>query len=188
MSPREPSGALLRGSCLYGNFDRSRWPYWSVASVSAHNYALLNKGSNGCGACLEVSCSGSVSSCHRSHASHAGCTQLIAALNLKKAACLRNVSKRDSLHASKFQKCHQKATLRPDGHGKTILELEMFEYRLQHGCAQLKAGSPQPVVFVGDICWNCPPGQISIHVSFFNHSIGNASSGALPIQFRQVQT
>ncbi|BDA47639.1 hypothetical protein COCOBI_10-4900 [Coccomyxa sp. Obi] len=60
VDPAEPSGALLRGSCGYGAFSRDIWPFWSVATASAYNFALLGKGSSGCGACLQVSCSGSV--------------------------------------------------------------------------------------------------------------------------------
>jgi hypothetical protein len=54
-------------------------------------------------------------------------------------------------------------------------------------CAQHEPGTPQPVVFVGDICGDCPPGQINIHIGFFNRSIGDPSSGTLPVQFRQVR-
>ena len=56
----EPSGPLLLGSCGYGAIAASTWPYWSIATVSVHNPALLNNGSGICGACLEVSCVGSV--------------------------------------------------------------------------------------------------------------------------------
>lgn len=64
MDPVEPSSALLRGSCGYGIFSRDTWPFWSVATASAYNFALLGKGSSGCGACLQVSCSGSVRHLH----------------------------------------------------------------------------------------------------------------------------
>ncbi|EIE23732.1 hypothetical protein COCSUDRAFT_41892 [Coccomyxa subellipsoidea C-169] len=108
VDPSQPSGALLRGSCGYGAFSRKTWPFWSVATASASNFALLGKGSSGCGACLQK-------------------------------------------------------------------------------CAQRQQNSAQPVVFVGDICTSCAPGQISVHAAFFNDSIGDPSSGTLPVQFRQVE-
>ena len=59
---------------------------------------------------------------------------------------------------------------------------------VQQKCAQRQQNSAQPVVFVGDICTSCAPGQISVHAAFFNYSIGDPSSGTLPVQFRQVCT
>lgn len=59
---------------------------------------------------------------------------------------------------------------------------------VQQKCAQRQQHSAQPVVFVGDICTSCAPGHINIHASFFNDSIGDPSSGTLPVQFRQVGT
>ena len=66
--PSEPSGALLLGSCGYGRLSHSAWPYWSVASAAANNPALVGSAGSACGACLEVACSGSVSTHNGIHA------------------------------------------------------------------------------------------------------------------------
>ncbi len=178
MDPVVPSGALLRGSCGYGAFSRDNWPFWSVATASAYNFALLGKGSSGCGACLQVSCSGSVRHLNPEIFCLAHSYQPLRSCNTSS----HHLS--STLELRRVKQCcsHNLLTLctkHDDFHPYASIGA-------QPRCAERQADSAQPVVLVGDICTSCQPGDISIHVPYFNNSIGDPNRGPLPVQFRQA--
>ena len=61
-NPNVPIYGLVDGACGYGALDRSEWPYWRVAALGFSNPVSQSSTpqKDGCGACIEVTCQGSV--------------------------------------------------------------------------------------------------------------------------------
>ena len=61
-NPEVPVYGLIDGACGYGALSRTEWPYWRVAALSFSNPVSLSGTPQkyGCGACIEVTCQGSV--------------------------------------------------------------------------------------------------------------------------------
>ena len=47
---------MLQGSCGYGDMDKSKYPFWSVAALSTSNSFYKAGPINGCGECFEIKC------------------------------------------------------------------------------------------------------------------------------------
>ncbi|KAL3148841.1 expansin-like protein [Trebouxia sp. C0010 RCD-2024] len=54
--PYSPSFGTSEGSCGYGELDKSKYPYWSVAALSPSNPFYVAGPTGGCGQCFEVQC------------------------------------------------------------------------------------------------------------------------------------
>eukprot|EP00884_Botryococcus_braunii_P000413 jgi/Botrbrau1/10372/Bobra.146_2s0010.1 len=55
-NPSDPSWGTLNGACGYGQLDKGKWPYWSVAALSTQNRFYLADNIKGCGQCFEIKC------------------------------------------------------------------------------------------------------------------------------------
>ena len=55
-------GPFQAGACGYGQLPPTEWPGLAVASVSADNPITQHLSSSGCGACIELKCTGVVRS------------------------------------------------------------------------------------------------------------------------------
>lgn len=55
-NPSDPSWGTLNGACGYGQLDKGKWPYWSVAALSTQNQFALADNIKGCGQCFEIKC------------------------------------------------------------------------------------------------------------------------------------
>lgn len=69
MDMNNPSYTLVNGACGYGEFARSAWPYWRAVGLGFQNpLSTQPVPKNGCGTCLEITCSGYVSTAgHHAH-------------------------------------------------------------------------------------------------------------------------
>ncbi|KAK9909331.1 hypothetical protein WJX75_000656 [Coccomyxa subellipsoidea] len=59
--PNTPIYGLIDGACGYGAIPRTSWPYWQVAALGFSNSVSVSGSPQkwGCGACIQVTCTGS---------------------------------------------------------------------------------------------------------------------------------
>ncbi|EIE24495.1 hypothetical protein COCSUDRAFT_46828 [Coccomyxa subellipsoidea C-169] len=59
--PNTPIYGLIDGACGYGAIPRTSWPYWQVAALGFSNSVSASGSPQkwGCGACIQVTCTGS---------------------------------------------------------------------------------------------------------------------------------
>ncbi|BDA42870.1 probable Expansin-B1 at N-terminal half [Coccomyxa sp. Obi] len=60
-SPNTPTYGLISGACGYGAIPQDSWPYWQVAALGFNNPVSYSGVPQkwGCGACIQVTCTGS---------------------------------------------------------------------------------------------------------------------------------
>lgn len=63
INPNTPIYGLISGACGYGAIPQDSWPYWQVAALGFTNPVSYSGVPQkwGCGACIQVTCTGAVS-------------------------------------------------------------------------------------------------------------------------------
>lgn len=85
---------LLQGSCGYGDMDKSKYPFWSVAALSTSNSFYKAGPINGCGECFEIKClnsGGNFAVSYKGVGFTLACTSLCAPVRDHLAGCLISI-------------------------------------------------------------------------------------------------
>ena len=185
-NPAVPVYGLVDGACGYGAFDQNVWPYWHVAALSFSNpvSAAGQPQQYGCGACIEVSCQGSVRAAAQSCLGSTGnacCTHCPPSLHQRSSGHAAAAEGKGGAGHAELAECLLQAHAHNTCHRPPLGNKARAVWR-----AQTCTGKGPVTVLVADTCKDCEPYQINMNAATFEAYMAT-STGYIGVSWQQAK-